>query len=141
APVLVRRMRDRRAAPLRFLRGGVLESARLHGDHFSPSIRVCRQSERVSRLRAALFRARSRRSTKTNCPCVEIPGPVRDCSWAQSFPHCLRNSETLKPLALAFCSSLRYSASDILSSTRFVRGLPVFSGRPMRFFFTPAPLR
>ena len=54
-----------------------------------------------------------------------------------SFPHNLKNSETLSPFALAFFSSWRYSSSDIRSSTLFVRGLPVFNGRPMRFFVFP----
>jgi hypothetical protein len=64
------------------------------------------------------------------------PFPRARLLMAQSFPQSRKNSEMLMPLAFAFCSSLRYSASDILSSTLFVSGLPVFNGRPMRFLTT-----
>ena len=46
-----------------------------------------------------------------------------------------KNSETLKPAALAFSSTLRYSAADILSLTILdLRSDFAFGGRPMRFF-------
>src|SRR5262249_8888466 len=51
--------------------------------------------------------------------------------------HCRKNSETVTPAALAFSSSLRYSALDILSSTLSRRSSAFgFGGRPIRFALT-----
>src|SRR6266576_1937780 len=129
-------MRDRRASRQQAPRADALRSARLRGGS-SRLFRVCRQYERVSQLRGFPCHANNKRSTKTDCPCVGIPCPVRDCSWRQSFPRCLRNSETLKPLALAFALNFRYSAPEILSCTNFDRRSAFgFGGRPMRFFIS-----
>lgn len=53
----------------------------------------------------------------------------------QSFAHFLRNSETLRPAALAFSESLRYSALDTLDLTVLERRSVLgFGGLPIRFF-------
>ena len=71
---------------------------------------------------------------------LKIANPRFLFFMAQSLACRLRNSETLKPAALALAFNLRSSSAVILNSNLSESGLPVFSGRPILRFFIPCLL-